>query len=152
MNFLHCCLSGNATSSHSRMFSHFRCHFKNLQYKPLLTVQSMLGPSMYGINILGTCCGCLRWWNVISGSGSCSELDCSSWLLVCVSSGGVRSGFPGRNLGSFRHSGSLFRMIRTLPKIHYTWFPWASYMQAMNFCSMYCRDLEIFKLAVLYSQ
>ena len=87
MTFLHCSLSGNAVSSHSRMFSHFRHHFKNLWYKPSLTVQSILGPSMYGINILGNGCGCLGWWNVISGSGSCSELDCSSWLLLCISSG-----------------------------------------------------------------
>ena len=88
MTFLHCCLSGNAASLNSRMFSHFRCHCKNLWYKPLLTVQSILEPSkMYGINILGTSCGCLGWWNVISGSGSCWELDSSSWLPVCVSSG-----------------------------------------------------------------
>ena len=152
MTSFHCCLSCNAASLHSRMFSHFRRHYKNLWYKPSLTVQSILGPSMYGINMLGTGCGCLGWWNVFSWSGSCSELDSSSRLLICISSGGYRSGSPGRTLCSFRHSGSLFRMIRTLQKIHYYWFPWVSYRQAGNFCSMYWRGLKIFNLAVLYLQ
>ena len=30
MTFLHCCLSCNAASSHSNMFSHLRHHFRNL--------------------------------------------------------------------------------------------------------------------------
>ena len=30
MTFLHCWHSGNAASFHSKIFSHFRCHFRNL--------------------------------------------------------------------------------------------------------------------------
>ena len=122
ITFLHCWHSGNAASSHSRIFLQFRCHFKNLWYSPTLIARSILGPSMYGMNMLRTGCGCLGWWNVISGSGSCSELDCSSWLLVCISLGGFRSGSLGRTPGCCRHSGSLFRMIGTLPKYTITDF------------------------------
>ena len=56
--------------------------------QPIINFQSILGPLMYGMNMLGTGCGSLGWWNVISGSGSCSELDHSSGLLVCISLGG----------------------------------------------------------------
>ena len=44
ITFLHFLLSASMASSHSRMFSHFKNHFKNLWYKPSLTVQSILGP------------------------------------------------------------------------------------------------------------
>ena len=46
ITFLHCLLSGNMASSHSRMFSHFKCHLRNLWYRPSFTVQSILGTSM----------------------------------------------------------------------------------------------------------
>ena len=46
ITFLHCLFSGNMASSHSRMFSHFKCHLRNLWYRPSFTVQSILGPSM----------------------------------------------------------------------------------------------------------
>ena len=76
--FLHCRHSGNATSSHSKIFSHLRCHFKNLWQSPSFTVQSTLGPSMYGMTMLGTGSGLLGGLNVISGSDFWSELECSS--------------------------------------------------------------------------
>ena len=46
ITFLHCLFSGNMASSHSRMFSHLKYHFRNLWYRPSFTVQSILGPSM----------------------------------------------------------------------------------------------------------
>ena len=33
------------------MFSHFSFHFRNLWYNPSFTIQSILGPSMYGTNV-----------------------------------------------------------------------------------------------------
>ena len=51
MTFLHCWGSGRAASSHSSMFSPFNFHFKKQWYKLSLTVQSILGPSMYCMNI-----------------------------------------------------------------------------------------------------
>ena len=44
--------SGSIANSHSKMFSHLILHLMNLLYKLSLTVQSILGPSMYGINAL----------------------------------------------------------------------------------------------------
>ena len=85
ITFLFCCLSGNSASLHSRMFSHFRCHFKNLWYKPLPAVH--LGSLNVWHKHTWDWLWLSRLGNVISGSGSCSELDCSSWLLVCVSWG-----------------------------------------------------------------
>ena len=46
ITFLHCLISGNMASSHSRMFSYFKSHLRNLWYRPSFTVQSILGPSM----------------------------------------------------------------------------------------------------------
>ena len=86
ITFLHCCLSGNAVSSHSSIFLHLRCHFRNLWYSPSLTVQSILGPSIYGMNVPDANCGCLHGLSVTSGSCSWSELDSLSWLLSISSS------------------------------------------------------------------
>ena len=86
ITFLHCYLSGNAASSHSSIFLHLRCHFKNLWYSPSLTVQSILGPSIYGMNVPDGNCGSLHGLSVTSGSCSWSELDSSSWLLSISSS------------------------------------------------------------------
>ena len=47
--FLHFWHSGRAASSHLSMFLHLSLHFKNLYYKPSFTVQSMWGPSIYGM-------------------------------------------------------------------------------------------------------
>ena len=58
--FLHWYCSGKAASLHSRIFLHFKCHFKNLYYSPSLTVQSILGPSVYHMNMLGTGLGVLN--------------------------------------------------------------------------------------------
>ena len=84
ITFLHCWGSGRAASSHSTMFSHFNFHFKKQCYKLSLTVQSILGPSMYGLNVLCIAglgaCGLLG-WNEISPSDSLSELALSSWVL-----------------------------------------------------------------------
>ena len=46
INFLHFWHSGNAASSYSKIFSHFKHHFKNLWQRPSLTAQSSLGPSV----------------------------------------------------------------------------------------------------------
>ena len=70
ITFLHFCLSGNAASLHSRMFSHLGYHFRNLWYSPSLTVQSILGPSIYGMNMLDINCGCLGGLSVTSVSYS----------------------------------------------------------------------------------
>ena len=86
ITFLHCCLSGNAASSHSTIFSHLRFHFRNLWYSPSLTVQSILGPSIYGMNVPDANYDCLGGLSVTSGSCSWSELDSSSWLLSISSS------------------------------------------------------------------
>ena len=51
ISFLHYLLSEGVASSHSRMFSHFSFHFWNLWYNPSFTIQSILGPSMYGTNV-----------------------------------------------------------------------------------------------------
>ena len=51
MTFLHFMESGNMTSSQSNMFSHFSFHLRNLWYKLSLTVQSIFGTSIYGINM-----------------------------------------------------------------------------------------------------
>ena len=56
MTFMHFLDSGNMASSQSRIFSHFSFHLRNLWYKLSFTVQSILGPSIYGINISGTNC------------------------------------------------------------------------------------------------
>ena len=64
ISFLHCLLSERVASSHSWMFSHFSFHFQNWWYNPSFTVQSILGPSMYGTNV------CLSW-----------EMD---WSFLCV--------------------------------------------------------------------
>ena len=53
INFWHCWGSGRAASSHSSIFSHFNFHFKKQWYQLSFTVQSILGPSIYGMNI---CC------------------------------------------------------------------------------------------------
>ena len=53
MTFLHFWCSGSATSSHCRVFSHFKHHFKNLWLRASLTVQSISGPSMCGMNMFG---------------------------------------------------------------------------------------------------
>ena len=83
---LHCCLSGNAASSHSSIFLHLRCHFRNVWYSPSLTVQSILGPSIYGMNVPDANCGCVHGLTETSGSCSWSELDSLSWLLSIGSS------------------------------------------------------------------
>ena len=65
ITFLHFFDSGSIASSQSKMFLHLSFHFKNLWYKPSLTVQSILGPSMYGMYMVGTNCTWLvdGWWS-----------------------------------------------------------------------------------------
>ena len=58
ISFLHCLLSDRVVSLQSKIFSHFSFHFRNQWYKPSLTVQSILGPSMYGMN------GCSWVWRL----------------------------------------------------------------------------------------
>ena len=79
MSFLHCLVSDRVASSQSKMFSHFSFHFRNRWYKPSLTVQSILGPSMYGTN----CCSCvwrLVGWTSVDTDCSLCEADWSSCL------------------------------------------------------------------------
>ena len=80
--FLNFLASGNITSSHCNIFSHFNCHLRNLLYNPSFTVQSILGPSIKGINIFGIT-------SALDGGGwgwkktSWSELeDSSGWLVT----------------------------------------------------------------------
>ena len=82
MSFLHCLVSDSIASSQSKMFSHFSFHFRNWWYKPSMTVQSILGPSMYDTN----CCSCL--WRLAEWASAC---DCS---LICPLAWGMRVGFP----------------------------------------------------------
>ena len=76
--FLHFLDSESIAYSQSTIFSHFSFHFRNLEYKPPLTVQSISGPSMYGIYMCGTNCVCLV-------DGCCSSSCISvSWLELEV--------------------------------------------------------------------
>ena len=77
MSFLHCLVSDRVASSQSKMFSHFSFHFRNRWYKPSLTVQSILRPSMYGTN----CCSCV--WRLVgwaSVDAGCSQCE-ADWFL-----------------------------------------------------------------------
>ena len=95
MTFLHFLESGNMTSSQSNMFSHFSFHFRNLWYKLSFTVQSIFGPSIYGINMACTKgCGWLvdGWincglWTSISTSqheDSCETIELSWQILGLI--------------------------------------------------------------------
>ena len=85
---LHFFESGSIASSQSKMFSHLCFHFKNLWYKPSLTVQSILGPSMYGMYMAGTNCtwlvdGCSsKTWILVSWSELASFSNLAVFLLV----------------------------------------------------------------------
>ena len=70
MSFLHCLVPKRVASSQSKMFSHFSFHLRNRWYKPSLTVQSILGPSIYGTN------WCICIWRLAEWASAC---DCSSW-------------------------------------------------------------------------
>ena len=93
MTFLHFLESGNMASLQSNMFSHFNFHLRNLWYKLSFTVQSIFGPSIYGI-IMGCTKGC-GWlvdgwincglWTSISTShleDSCETIEVSWQTLV----------------------------------------------------------------------
>ena len=56
---LHFLASGSIAISHSNIFSHLILHLRNLLYNPSFMVQSIVGPSMYGIYILGITCAFL---------------------------------------------------------------------------------------------
>ena len=87
MMFFHFLVSGNMASSQSRIFSHFSFHLRNLWCKISLIVQSILDPSIYGINI--GCTNCCAWlvdgWKLgrLCTSISWSELEdtCETILL-----------------------------------------------------------------------
>ena len=86
MSFLHCLVSDRVASSQSKMFSHFSFHFRNWWYKPSLTVQSILGPSMYGTS----CCSCIwrlvEWTSVDADCSPCEAdwLSCLREFLVFI--------------------------------------------------------------------
>ena len=77
ITFLYFLLSESISSSQSRIFLHFKCHFRNMWYRASLTVQSILRPVMQGMNMLEIRC---VWdgWKVTFWSCSSSELDNSS--------------------------------------------------------------------------
>ena len=93
ITFLHFFESWSIASSQSKMFSHFSFHIKNLWYKPSLTVQSIWGPTVYGIYIACTnyawlvdaCCSstCIlvSWSELVF---SCSTLVVSNWAEFLV--------------------------------------------------------------------
>ena len=90
ITFLHIFESGSTTSSQLKMFSHFSFYIKNLWYKPSLTVQSILGPSMYGMYIAGTNCVwladgcCSRTCILVSWSELVSFSSLAEFLVVLV--------------------------------------------------------------------
>ena len=84
ITFLHCCHLWRAVSSHSKIFSHLSFHLRNLWYNASLTVQSIFGPSIYGMYILlYTGCGAWGWVQLMYTSCSNFDSSCvldSSWL------------------------------------------------------------------------
>ena len=85
---LHFLASDNIASSQSKIFSHLIFHFRNLWYKLSFTVQSIFGPSIYGIYIgCITCVWLVDGWNcglcITTSSSSCSWSELVySWSLV----------------------------------------------------------------------
>ena len=75
--------SDSTASSQSSIFSHLIFHFWNLWYKLSFTVQSIFGPSMYGIYI---CCIACAWLVEGLNCGLCNtdilESACNSFSLV----------------------------------------------------------------------
>ena len=76
MTFLHSLESGNMASTQSNLLSHFSFHLRTLWYKLSFTVQSIFGPSIYGIN-LGCRKGCA--WLVDSW------INCGLWTSISTS-------------------------------------------------------------------
>ena len=75
MTFLHFFAFSNMASSQSRIFSHFSFHLRNLWYMLSFTVQSILGPSIEGINM-----GCTNDCDWLVDAGKCCALCTSiSW-------------------------------------------------------------------------
>ena len=64
-----------------------QAHTPEYSHMSSATLKTYFGTSMYGMNMLGTEWGGLNSGNETSGSGSCSELDNSSWLFGTISSG-----------------------------------------------------------------
>ena len=75
--FLHFLDSDSIANSHSKMVSHLIFHLMNLLYKLSLTVQSILEPLIYGINILVA-----AWGGLIITSWSTSD-SCSKLVSPC---------------------------------------------------------------------
>ena len=112
--------------------------------KPIIHCPVHFGPSVYGMNILETGWSGLNWWNETSGSGSCSELDNSSWLLGTISSAWDKKLFPWAEfVVALGIMGLWINGYRTLPMSTKT-LPESSYMQAGNFCSEHCSYTIIF--------
>ena len=71
--FLHIWHSGSVASLHSSMFLHFSPHFRNLWYNPSFPIQSMQGPSMHGLYMVGGNCGGACGW-IVRNETSISDL------------------------------------------------------------------------------
>ena len=114
MTFLHLLESGNMASSQSNMFSHFSFHLRNLWHKLSFTVQSIFGPSTYGIN-MGHTKGC-GW--LVDGWINC-------WLWASISTSEVE------------HSCETIEVSwQTL--VFTTWaefFFWYGYLRTLDICS-----------------
>ena len=115
-----------------------------------LPSSSILGPSMYGMNMLGTGLGGLNWGNETSWVrflllSLITLLDCLEPFLQVRAIGW----FPWKNSWHcFRHYGSLNQWLQDTSNEHsYNTLPDASYMQAGNFCIKHCRDCWIFTQA-----
>ena len=107
VTFLHFCHSGSAASSHSRMFLHFKCHFKNPIH---------LGTFYVWHEHVWYYLFDLDGWEETSGSGSWSELDTSSWLLGTSLSSWDKLLFPWAELLVVLDiMGLLLLDFRTLP-------------------------------------
>ena len=76
MTFLHFLESGSMASSQSNTFSHFSFHLRNIWYKLSFTVQSVFGPSIYGINM-----GCTKGCDWLADGW----INCGLWTSISTS-------------------------------------------------------------------
>ena len=86
MIFLYFIDSSNIANSQSRIFSHFSFYLRNLWYRLSFTIQSILDPSIYGINMGGkNCCAWhINGWKLggLYTSISWSQLEDSCKTMV----------------------------------------------------------------------
>ena len=61
ITFLHFCCSGSAANSHSKMFSHFKCHFKTFVVEAIIHCPVLLGTFYVWHEHIWYCLLCPRW-------------------------------------------------------------------------------------------